>query len=98
MLWPAAAKPAGALPEALPVIVGCEAELRCEAERLACLLVPAVDWTQRVEALLRLEGLALGGAAGFAAFPELLLGLRDQLTAQVSHTCSCVHAIRQALP
>ena len=74
---------AGGLPEAQPVAVGSEAELRSELERVVAQLAPAVEWTQRVDALLRLEGLVMGGAAGFAGFSELLLGLRDALTAQV---------------
>ena len=64
--------------------VGSEGELRGELERAAGLLAPAVDWTQRVDALLRLESLAKGGASSFHAFPELLLGLlREPLAAQV---------------
>ena len=37
-----------------------------------------------MEALLRLEGLAKGGAASYAAFPELLHGLRSAVAAQAS--------------
>lgn len=73
---------AGGLPDAPPVAVGSEAELRAELERVAALLAPHVDWTQRCEALLRLEGLARGGAADWPLFPELLGGLRDVLAAQ----------------
>lgn len=78
------------LPEALPVSVACEADLRVELERLTTQLVPAVDWTQRVDALLRLEGLILGGATNFAAFPELLLGTRDALSSQMQERRSAV--------
>jgi hypothetical protein len=73
-----------------PVLVGCEADLRCEVDRLLHLLAPAVEWTQRTEALLRLERLALGDAPSFAAFPELLLGLRDALAAQMQERRSAV--------
>lgn len=66
-----------------------EAQLRAELERLAALLAPAVEWTQRVDALLRLEGLVKGGAAAWPTFPELLAGLRDVLTAQVGAQVSC---------
>ena len=70
-------------------MVASEAELRGELERLAALLTPAVEWTKRVDALLRLEGLAKGGAATWPAFPELLAGLRDALTAQVVGRYPC---------
>lgn len=64
--------------------VGCEAELRAELERVVAQLGPAMEWTLRVDALLRLEGLVKGGAPRFAAFPELLAALvRDALAAQV---------------
>lgn len=71
------------MPETAPLVVASEAELRGELERLAALLTPAVEWTKRVDALLRLEGLAKGGAAAWPAFPELLGGLRDALAGQV---------------
>lgn len=77
------------LPEAVPVAVGCSAALRAEMEHLPDLLVSSVDWTQRVDALLRLEGLVQSGAAGFATFPELLLGVRDSLAAQVHKLRAC---------
>jgi hypothetical protein len=80
---------AGGLPEAQPVPVGSEAELRSELERVVAQLAPAVEWTQRVDALLRLEGLVKGGAAGFAGFSELLLALRDALTNQVRVLLCC---------
>lgn len=70
--------------------MACEADLRVELERLTTQLVPAVDWTQRVDALLRLEGLILGGATNFAAFPELLLGTRDALSSQMQERRSAV--------
>lgn len=72
------------------VLVGCEAELRGEVDHLQALLAPAVDWTHRTEALLRLEGLALGDAPSLPAFPELLLSLRDALAAQMQERRSAV--------
>lgn len=80
-------------------MVASEAELRGELERLAALLTPAVEWTQRVDALLRLEGLVKGGAATWPAFPELLAGLRDALTTQVVGRYPCtVYVGRSYLP
>lgn len=68
----------------MPVHVASEAQLHSELERVASQLAPSVEWTQRVDALLRLEGLASGDAAQFAAFPDLLLHtLRDALASQV---------------
>lgn len=74
----------GSLPLAAPLVVGSEAELRSEVERVAAQLAPSVEWTARVDALLRLEGLVKGGAASWSAFPELLAALlRDPLATQV---------------
>ncbi len=65
-------------------MVGSEAELRGELEHVAAQLAPTVEWTARVDALLRIEGLVKGGAASWPAFPELLtVLLRDPLAAQV---------------
>lgn len=74
----------GTLPPAAPQVVGSEAELRGELERAAAQLAPTVEWTARVDALLRVEGLVKGGAASWPAFPDLLAALlRDPLAAQV---------------
>ncbi|KAL4420688.1 hypothetical protein ABPG75_010344 [Micractinium tetrahymenae] len=81
----------GALPRAAPLAVGTEAELRSELERVAAQLAPAVEWTARVDALLRLEGLVKGGAASWPAFPDLLAALlRDPLAAQLQERRSAV--------
>jgi hypothetical protein len=58
-----------------------------EAERV-CLPSRALDlredWTRRIEALVRLEGLAKGGAAAFDGFFDALRLLKDQLTDQLN--------------
>jgi hypothetical protein len=73
----------GELPCAKPVTVETEEQLREELGGIAGSLTPSTDWTQRVDALLRLEGLLLGGAAQLAGFAEVLQALRDPLIAQV---------------
>lgn len=78
----------GELPRAAAVAVGSEEQLREEVEAIAAQLQPSVDWTQRVEALVRLEGLALGGAAQFVAFAECLAAARDPLLGQVGGGCA----------
>ena len=74
---------AGELPRAEPVPVFSEEQLRCELESVAGSLKPSIDWVQRVDALVRLESLVLGGATHFAGFTEGLQALRDPLIAQV---------------
>ncbi|KAL4451390.1 hypothetical protein ABPG77_009462 [Micractinium sp. CCAP 211/92] len=95
----------GTLPSAGPLVVGSEAELRGELEHVAAQLAPTVEWTARVDALLRIEGLVKGGAASWPAFPELLtVLLRDPLAAQLQErrsavsrqACHAVSALAQA--
>lgn len=74
----------GSLPLAHAVRVASEGQLRDEIESIAAKLQPIVDWNQRVDALLRLEGLVLGGAGDFASFAECLIAVRDSLICQVS--------------
>ena len=65
-------------------MVGSQAELRAELERVAAQLSPSTEWTLRVDALLRLEGLVKGGAAELPAFADLVsMLLRDALATQV---------------
>lgn len=74
----------GELPRAEPVAVLSEEQLRQELEAVASSLVPSAEWTHRVEALLRLEGLVLGGAAQYANFAEGMTALvREPLVSQV---------------
>ncbi|PSC71695.1 CLIP-associated -like isoform A [Micractinium conductrix] len=81
----------GALPEAAPFVVGSQAELRAELERVAAQLSPSTEWTLRVDALLRLEGLVKGGAAELPAFADLVsMLLRDALATQLQERRSAV--------
>lgn len=63
-----------------------------QAERLVGALGEGVDWTARIKALLRLEGLAAGAAAGglAGALPDALRPLRDPLSAQLLDRRSAV--------
>ena len=46
------------------------------------------EWTRRIEALLRLEGLVRGGAPSVPGFPELLKTLQDPIVAQLLDRCA----------
>eukprot|EP00887_Chlorella_sp_A99_P007207 scaffold2.g7207.t1 len=80
----------GELPVAVAVAVHSDAELATEVEAAAVGLAATADWVQRVEALLRLEGLVKGGAAERPALLDLLLGLRNVLSAQLQDRRSAV--------
>ncbi|KAK9843845.1 hypothetical protein WJX81_008697 [Elliptochloris bilobata] len=82
----------GALPAAAVVPVDSERQLRQELERLAGALAEGEEWTARIRALLRLEGLAAGAAAaGLAgALQDALRPLRDPLVAQLLDRRSAV--------
>ena len=83
------------LPLAEPVTVRSEAEMKQELESIRQRLGSTTDWAERIQALLRLEGLIRGGAAErWSSFFEGLKPLRDPLVAQVpsvvtSTTSSC---------
>lgn len=80
----------GELPAAPLRPVSSNEELAAELEAVAAGLSATEEWTARVDALLRLEGLALSGAADRFALPELLLPLRDVLAAQLQERRSAV--------
>ena len=72
------------LPLAEPVAVRGEAEMKQELESIRQRLGSTTDWVERIQALLRLEGLIRGGAAQrWSSFFEGLKPLRDPLVAQV---------------
>lgn len=81
----------GELPVALPVEVASEAALVDELSKIKASLGPKVEWSDRVHALVRLEGLVLGGAAdSHGAFPHLILPLRSPLEEQLQDRRSAV--------
>lgn len=82
----------GELPEAAPLALDFEGELRDEVDRIVLSLDPASEWVQRVGGLLRVEGLVLGGAPEQFphAFGEALALLRDPLAKQLQERRSAV--------
>ena len=78
----------GDLPAVRAIAVQHEGELRHQLDGVQADLAPHVDWLKRVDAMLRLEGLVMGGE-DYQSLPDLLLGLRAALVAQVG----CRHAL-----
>lgn len=66
------------------VLLSNEGALRREMECIGRSLGSTVDWVDRIHAIIRLEGLILGGATQYQSFLELLRNLKDPLVAQVS--------------
>ncbi|KAL0035610.1 hypothetical protein WJX79_002530 [Trebouxia sp. C0005] len=81
---------AGELPEAPPIWVDSARELKAEIEKLVLALDEKQEWTKRIEALLQLESLVRGGAAGLEGFLEMLKPLRQPLTVQLNDRRSAV--------
>ena len=80
----------GELPAAVPRHIATDEELAAELGEVTVGLSAAAEWTTRVDALLRLQGLVLGSAAQRPALPDLLLPLRDALAAQLQERRSAV--------
>jgi hypothetical protein len=77
----------GELPDAPAIVVACERELASEMDKIAAALeggTAAADWQKRIAALVALEGLVKGGAAGFeGAFDDGLKALREAIGEQL---------------
>ncbi|KAF8402021.1 hypothetical protein HHK36_012972 [Tetracentron sinense] len=73
-----------------PVKVYSEKELVREFEKIASTLVPEKDWSIRIAALQRVEGLLFGGAADYPCFPALLKQLVAPLSTQLSDRRSSI--------
>ncbi|GBF89721.1 hypothetical protein Rsub_02891 [Raphidocelis subcapitata] len=83
----------GELPPAPALAVACERELRSEIDRITSTLAggTAADWQKRIGAMLRLEGLVNGGAAGFdESFDECVRPLREAVGEQLLDRRSAV--------
>ena len=81
----------GVLPEAQALCVHSERELLRELDQIQGILAGgAGDWDKRVAAIVRLEGLVKGGAAGFEGFNEALKALASPLVDQLSDRRSAV--------
>ncbi|CAA0825734.1 CLIP-associated protein [Striga hermonthica] len=77
-----------------PIKVYSEKELIKEFEKLASTLVPDKDWSVRISAMQRLEGLVIGGAVDYPCFRGLLKQLIGPLSTQLSDRRSSI--VKQA--
>ncbi|KGN44556.1 CLIP-associated protein isoform X1 [Cucumis sativus] len=77
-----------------PVKVYSEKELIREIEKIASILVPDKDWSIRIAAMQRVEGLVSGGAADYPSFKGLLKQLVGPLSGQLSDRRSSI--VKQA--
>ncbi|KAJ6956573.1 CLIP-associated protein [Populus alba x Populus x berolinensis] len=77
-----------------PIKVYSEKELIREFEKIAATLVPEKDWTIRIAAMQRVEGLVLGGATDYPCFRGLLKQFVGPLNTQLSDRRSSV--VKQA--
>ncbi|URD77432.1 HEAT repeat family protein [Musa troglodytarum] len=66
-----------------PIKVYSEKELIKEMERIASTLVPEKDWSLRIAAMQRVDGLVFGGAADYPSFLTLLKQLVTPLSTQL---------------
>ena len=89
---PSSAADNGAVGPAPPVPVSSERELAAEIESIAATLSSLVpEWTERVAAMARLEGVATGNPGMIDTFSELFksTGMRASMTKQVR---DCPHS------
>ncbi|TQD72271.1 hypothetical protein C1H46_042175 [Malus baccata] len=77
-----------------PIKVYSEKELIREIEKIASTLVPEKDWSIRIAAMQRIEGLVYGGAADYQCFRGLLKQLVGPLSTQLSDRRSSI--VKQA--
>ncbi|KAG9447723.1 hypothetical protein H6P81_013851 [Aristolochia fimbriata] len=77
-----------------PVKVYSEKELIREIEKIGATLVPEKDWSVRIAAMQRVEGLVFGGATEYPSFTTLLKQLVPPLSTQLSDRRSSI--VKQA--
>ncbi|KAG2716861.1 hypothetical protein I3760_03G147400 [Carya illinoinensis] len=77
-----------------PIKVYSEKELIREIEKIASTLVPEKDWSIRIAAMQKAEGLISGGATDYPCFRGLLKQLVGPLTTQLSDRRSSI--VKQA--
>ncbi|KAL7084377.1 hypothetical protein ACP275_14G220300 [Erythranthe tilingii] len=77
-----------------PIKVYSEKELIREFEKIATILVPEKDWSIRIAAMQRVEGLVIGGAVDYPCFRGLLKQLINPLSTQLSDRRSSI--VKQA--
>ncbi|XWS47081.1 hypothetical protein CRYUN_Cryun14cG0122700 [Craigia yunnanensis] len=73
-----------------PIKVYSDKELIREFEKIASTLVPEKDWSIRIAAMQRVEGLVFGGAADYPCFRGLLKQLVGPLSTQLSDRRSSI--------
>ncbi|GMI98666.1 CLIP-associated protein, CLIP-ASSOCIATED PROTEIN [Hibiscus trionum] len=66
-----------------PIKIYSDKELIREFEKIASTLVPEKDWSTRIAAMQRVEGLVSGGAAGYPCFRGFLKQLVGPLSTQL---------------
>ncbi|XP_020248810.1 CLIP-associated protein-like isoform X3 [Asparagus officinalis] len=66
-----------------PIMVYSEKELIREIEKIASTLVPEKDWSLRIAAMQRIEGLVFGGATNYPSLPMILKQLVPPLSTQL---------------
>ncbi|KAL8208403.1 hypothetical protein R6Q57_007815 [Mikania cordata] len=77
-----------------PIKVYSEKELILEFENIASILVPEKDWSLRIGAMQRIEGLVIGGAIDYSCFRGLLKQLVGPLSTQLADRRSSI--VKQA--
>ncbi|KAK1420589.1 hypothetical protein QVD17_22304 [Tagetes erecta] len=77
-----------------PIRVYSEKELIREFEQIASTLVPEKDWSLRIGAMQRVEGLVIGGATNYPSFRGLLKQLVGPLSTQLADRRSSI--VKQA--
>ncbi|XP_073292341.1 CLIP-associated protein-like isoform X2 [Primulina huaijiensis] len=77
-----------------PIKVYSEKELIREFEKIGTTLVPDKDWSIRIAAMQRVEGLVIGGGADYLCFRGLLKQLVGPLSSQLSDRRSSI--VKQA--
>lgn len=77
-----------------PIKVYSEKELIREFEKVASILVPEKDWSVRIGAMQRVEGLVIGGATDYPCFRGLLKQLIGPLSTQLADRRSSI--VKQA--
>jgi CLIP-associating protein 1/2 len=73
-----------------PIKVYSEKELIREFEKIAATLVPEKDWSMRISAMRRVEGLVAGGATDYSCFRGLLKQLVGPLSTQLADRRSTI--------
>ncbi|KAI3694364.1 hypothetical protein L1987_77329 [Smallanthus sonchifolius] len=77
-----------------PIKVYSEKELIREFENIASILIPEKDWSLRIGAMQRVEGLVIGGAIDYSCFRGLLKQLVGPLNTQLADRRSSI--VKQA--